>query len=235
MTASEQKGLIVELPELRDKIRVFRDRSQAGEVLAGMVQSFHKTGALVMAIPSGGLPVAVVIARQLQLSLEVAVVSKITLPWNTEAGYGAVAFDGTRRLNHDLLPHLRLTEKQIEEGQTRTLQKVRRRSTQFRGDRPFPDLSQKAVILVDDGLASGFTMLVAVEALRRAGAKSLHVAVPTGSSQAVRKVSSQVEALVCPNIRQAWHFAVAEAYENWFDVREEEALGIYLDFLEDRI
>lgn len=230
MTTGAKKDNIVELPELRDKIRVFRNRTEAGEVLAGMLQGFRQTETLVMSIPSGGLPVAVVIAGYLDLPLEVAVVSKITLPWNTEAGYGAVAFDGTLRLNQDLLSHLNLTENQIEEGKDKTLRKVLRRVKSFREDRPFPDVSQKTVILVDDGLASGFTLLVAVEALRKTGARSLIVAVPTGSWNSVLRVSGRVEALYCANIRQGWQFAVADAYRNWFDVEEEEAIKIYRTF-----
>lgn len=229
MNTGPPKNNVIELPELRDKILVFRDRTQAGQVLAKMLQAFRQTDTLVMAIPSGGLPVAVVIAKELDLPLDVAVVSKITLPWDTEAGYGAVAFDGTMGFNEDLLSHLRLNEKQIETSKDQTLQKVLRRVKNFRGDRPFPEVSKKTVILVDDGLASGFTLLVAVEALRKAGARSLMVAVPTGSWKSVLKVSEQVEALYCANIRRGWHFAVAEAYENWFDVKEEEALKIFQD------
>ena len=234
MNTGAAKDNMVELPELRDKIRVFRNRTQAGEVLAGMLQAFRRTETIVMAIPSGGLPVAVVIAKELDLPLEVAVVSKITLPWNTEAGYGAVAFDGTMRLNQDLLLHLNLTERQIEEGKDKTFRKVLRRVKSFREDRPFPDVSQKTVILVDDGLASGFTLLVAVEALRKAGARSLVVAVPTGSWNSVLRVSGQVEVLYCANIRQGGQFAVADAYKNWFDVEEEEALNIYRTFLKNQ-
>ena len=177
---------------------------------------------------------AVVIARELELPLEVAVVSKITLPWNTEAGYGAVAFDGSMRLNQELLLHLNLNESQIKDGKDKTLRKVLRRVKSFREDRPFPDVSQKNVILVDDGLASGFTLLVAVEALRKAGAGSLMVAVPTGSWNSVLRVSGQVETLYCANIRQGWQFAVADAYKNWFDVEEKEAVNIYWTFLKNQ-
>jgi putative phosphoribosyl transferase len=234
MNTGATKDNIIELPELRDKTRVFRDRTQAGEVLAGMLQAFRRTDTIIMAIPSGGLPVAVVIARELELPLEVAVVSKITLPWNTEAGYGAVAFDGSMRLNQELLLHLNLTESQIKEGKDKTLRKVLRRVKSFREDHPFPEVSQKTVILVDDGLASGFTLLVAVEALRKAGARSLMVAVPTGSWNSVLRVSGQVEALYCANIRQGWQFAVADAYRNWVDVEEEEAINIYRTFLKNQ-
>lgn len=160
---------ILELPELRDQVRIFRSRDQAGRVVAGMLGKFKGTDSLILAIPSGGVPVGVAIAEELNLALEAAVVSKITLPWNTEAGYGAVAFDGTVRINEDLLPHLRLSEQQIAEGVEKTRQKVQRRVKKFLGERPFPDLSRKAAILVDDGLASGFTLLVAAAAVRRLG------------------------------------------------------------------
>jgi predicted phosphoribosyltransferase len=192
-----------------------------------MLGSYSNSDAMVLAIPAGGVPVAAVIAEQLDIPFDVAVVSKITLPWNTEAGYGAVAFDKTMRLNEDLVPRLGLTKEQIKEGIAQTTQKVLRRVQGFRGDRPFPDLTKRQVILVDDGLASGFTMLVAIEALRKADAQHICVAVPTTHSSALPRMASEVEALYCANIRTGFSFAVADAYEEWTDVTEEEALAIY--------
>ena len=218
---------IIELPELRDRIRVFRDRQHAGEVLAGMLGNYRKSDAIVLAIPAGGVPVAAAIAEQLQISLDVAVVSKITLPWNTEAGYGAIAFDGTMRLNEDLLPRLGLTEEQIQQGIDETTQKVRRRVKRFRGDHSFPSLAKRRAILVDDGLASGFTMLVAIEALQRAGAPHVCIAVPTGHKSALQRTAEEVEAVYCANSRGGFSFAVADAYELWTDVAEAEAIAIY--------
>jgi putative phosphoribosyl transferase len=224
ITAMNPLGKIIEIPDLRDRLRIFRSRDHAGRVVAGMLENFRGTATLILGIPSGGIPVAVAVAGELNLPLEAAVVSKITLPWNTEAGYGAVAFDGTVRLNEELLPHLRLTEKQMAEGLEQTKAKVARRVRKFRGDRPWPDLRGRTVILVDDGLASGFTMLTAVGAVRRLEAKQVVIAVPTGSEDRVRKVAREVEALYCANIRAGWGFAVAEAYQRWFDLEEEEAV-----------
>jgi len=220
-------GKVTELPALHDRVRIFRDRAHAGEILAGMLAEYQYTRTLVMAIPAGGVPVAAVLARKLVLPLDVAVVSKITLPWNTEAGYGAVAFDGTTRLNSDLLPRLRLSKGEIEEGKAATAGKVERRVERFRGNRPYPDLIRERVILVDDGLASGFTLLVGVEALKKSGAREIIVAVPTGSSSAVQRVAAEVDRLYCANIRGGWSFAVADAYERWTDVDEEESLQIF--------
>jgi putative phosphoribosyl transferase len=219
--------MIIERPEFRDRVRVFRDRHHAGEMLAEMLSSYNKSEAIVLAIPAGGVPVAAAIAQKLEIALDVAVVSKITLPWNTEAGYGAVAFDKTMRLNEDLVANLGLTEKQIKEGIEQTSEKVLRRVKRFRGDAPFPDLAKRRTILVDDGLASGFTMLVAIEALRKAGTQHLSVAVPTGHASSLPRMASEVEALYCANIRAGFGFAVADAYEEWADVTEEEAITLY--------
>jgi len=107
---------VVNLPDLRDRVGVFRNRDHAGEILAGMLEGYSDSDAMVMAIPAGGVPVGKVLAEKLDLPFDLAVVGKITLPWNTEAGYGAVAFDGSVQLNHDLVTKIGLTEKQIKEG-----------------------------------------------------------------------------------------------------------------------
>ena len=217
---------IFDLAELRGKTRVFRDRSHAGELLGRMLQSYRKSGALLLAIPAGGLPVAEAVRQSLGLALDVAVVSKITLPWNSEAGYGAVAFDGTVRLNPAVLTHVDLSQSQIEEGKEKTLRKVMRRVRLLRGERPFPELKDRTVVLIDDGLASGFTMMVAVETVKKAGAGVIAVAVPTGHRGAVSTIASQVNALFCPNIRSGMSFAVADAYNFWYDVPDDELLAI---------
>jgi len=215
-------GKIIDLPEMRDKQRVFADRSEAGLVLAGMLKAYKNSPALVMAVPAGGVPVSLGLGQTLNLAVSVAVVSKITLPWNTEAGYGAVAFDGTVRLNDQLLSRLGLSEDQIQEGIKHTSQKVRRRVERFSQALPFPDLKGKTVFLVDDGLASGFTMLTAVEAMKKAGVGSLNIAVPTAHLEYLQRVSPQVDAIYCANARSGFFFAVADAYKKWYDIGEEE-------------
>ncbi|MHC4543837.1 MAG: hypothetical protein ACYSYL_04820 [Planctomycetota bacterium] len=127
--------MIVDLPELREKLGVFKDRQDAGFRLAKMLEACNDSDAIVLAVPVGGVPVAAVVAEDLNLVLDVAVVSKITLPWNTEAGFGAVAFDGTVRLNKRLLAGLGLTEEEIEQRIKVTTSKVQRRLREFRTGR----------------------------------------------------------------------------------------------------
>lgn len=184
---------IIEHTEFHNRTRLFRDRRHGGEVLAQMMEEHRGGPAIVLAIPAGAVPVAIKIAGQLALPLDVAVVSKITLPWNTEVGYGALAFDGTVRLNHDLVARFSLSQQEVEEGIVKTRAKVHRRITLFRGDQPIPPLLDRPVIVVDDGLASGLTMLVAVEALKKESPSQVVVAVPTGYSQAVESIAMEVD------------------------------------------
>jgi putative phosphoribosyl transferase len=216
---------VVDLVELRDQIHVFRDRAHAGKILASMLDSYGNSNTIVLGIPAGGLPVAAVIAHNLHLLFDILVVSKITLPWNTESGYGAVAFDGTVRLNEQLLPRLGLKKEEIQQDIRKTFYKVTNRVKSLRGEKALPDLSKRSVILVDDGCASGFTLMVGVESLRKAGAGHIIVAVPTGHWDSVQVMAQKVEAIYCANIRHGWSFAVADAYERWSDISDEELIG----------
>ena len=219
---------ILEIEKLRDRTGLFADRYEAGQVLSGLVGQLDLQHPLVFAIPAGGLPVAVPLAEALNCQLDVAVVSKITLPWNTEAGYGAVAFDGSYLLNEAMIRAVGLDESDVTRGLEETRAKVVRRVAALRKGRPMPDMLAHQVIVVDDGLASGFTMRAAVAALRRAGARELIVAVPTGHEDSVRSLAEKVDIVCCPNIRGGRSFAVASVYQHWSDVSEAEAEQILL-------
>jgi predicted phosphoribosyltransferase len=219
-------GTVVDDERLRDREEVFVDRAAAGEALAGLMADTRGSDTVVLAVPAGGVPVAAVLARMLGLALDVAVVSKITLPWNTEAGYGAVAFDGSVVLNEALIQRLALPQAVVDEGIARTRSKVEARLATLRGERPWPALAQRGAVLVDDGLASGFTMMAAAAAVERAGAGRLSVAVPTGHRAAVDRLAELVDEVVCANVRGDGPFAVASAYQRWRDVPEREAAAL---------
>lgn len=211
-----------DLLELRQKTGVFADRREAGRMLAGLLAGEDLAAPLLLAIPAGGVPVAVAAARLLGWPLAPAVVSKIVLPWNNEAGFGAVAWDGSLLLNRELLPKLGLSEEEIAAGVAATRRKVADRVARLTGSAGFPVLAGRTAVLVDDGLASGFTMLAAVAALRQAGAEKTVVAVPTAHLDAVRLVAVQVDLVCCVNLRSGFSFAVAAAYRQWADVAEGE-------------
>jgi putative phosphoribosyl transferase len=218
--------MIIDKQRLREETTVFKDRQQAGQVLAKMLEKFTDSNAVVLAIPAGGVPVAAVIYEKLKLPLAVSVVSKITFPWDTEAGFGAVAFDGTVQLNERLvrMVDMNKTEQQLQIDLA--LKKVKRRTEQFAELAPIPDLNNKTAILVDDGVASGFTIKVAAAAIRRKKPARIIIASPTGHRQALEQLDKEVDTVYCPNVRGGPSFAVADAYMNWHDISEKKAIEI---------
>lgn len=221
-----QDSRIIDRPDLRNEVWVFADRADAGRVLAGMLAEYQGSDALVLGIPAGGVPVGAEIARALGLPLDVAVVSKITPPWNTEYGYGAVAFDGTVLVNHEVLPHLGLSARDQEEGIERAWDKVARRVKNLRGDHPLPEVAGKTVILADDGVATGVTTEGAIDALRKLGVGKLILATPTGHLESLQRLARKVDAIYCPNVRAGGAFAVAQAYRAWSDMTDAEIAEI---------
>lgn len=214
---------VVDEPALRDRTFVFRDRLDAGEMLAEKLRGIlSESKGLVLGIPAGGVPVASVVANKLSFELDVAVVRKVQVPWNTEAGFGAVSWDGTVMLNELLVAGLGLNDRAVQVGISKTKRIVEERPRRFRGDRSFPDVRGETVVLVDDGLASGFTMLVAATSVKKLNPGRVVVAVPTASASAVELVAREVDLLVCLNVRGGPVFAVADAYQNWYDLTDEE-------------
>jgi len=215
---------IIDNPAFRNRIYVFKDRMHAGELLADELQRHIGQGDILLALPAGGVPVGYTVAKRLGIPLDVVIVRKIQIPWNTEAGFGAVAWDGSVVLNQILVNELGLTSNQIEESVSRTRQIVSQRTQKFRGNRPLPNLRNQAVLMVDDGLASGYTMAAAVDSIRKQEPQNVIVAVPTGSSEAVQLISSKADLVVCLNIRARPAFAVADAYKEWHDLSDEEVI-----------
>lgn len=206
---------------------MFRDRFHAGDVVATMLEAARPAEGIVLAIPAGGFPVALRIAARLALPLDVAVVSKVTPSWNTEVGYGALAFDGTERFNEALADRLGVDAEERRRGVEATWRKVQDRLIRLRGGAPPPGVSARTVILIDDGLASGLTMLVAIEALEKLEPGSIVVAVPTGHAESVDRVAERADAVYCANVRTGPRFAVADAYAAWSDVSDDEVLALW--------
>lgn len=205
---------------------MFRDRTAAGEELARMLEKFRGSTALVAAIPAGGVPVAAAISRSLGLPLEVAPVSKVLYPWTTESGYGAVAFDGTVWLDEASVERFQLDKKQMESAVAEARAKVERRNARLRAGRALPQLSGRSVILVDDGIAAGSTMRTAIAALRKQAAGAIIVAVPTAHQGAFAAIAKLADEACCASVRGGPRFAVADAYEEWRDLGDDEVAAI---------
>ena len=204
---------VIDEPAYRSRKLVFKDRLHAGELLASKLQDhISRENAQLLAIPAGGVPVGYAVATRLSVPLDVVIVRKIQIPWNPEAGFGAIAWDGTVVLNEALVAQLGLSTELIRWCISQTQETIRRRLEKFRDDKPLPELKNKTVALIDDGLASGFTMLTAVKSVKKRKPEKLIVAVPTASQSATEFVAPNVDKLICLNVRRGPLFAVADAY-----------------------
>jgi putative phosphoribosyl transferase len=219
-------GKLIEEISLRNKLHVFEGRSEAGSLLAEKLIEYRNCEGIVLGIPSGGVPVAGEIAASLNLPVDLMIVRKLQIPYNPEAGFGAMGLDGEVILNQQLLDQLGLTEDEIKAQAEDTFGVIKRRNQVFRKGKPFPSLKNRIVILVDDGLASGYTMLAAVRFVKRNKPGKIIVAVPTASGRTVDLILPEVDELVCLNVRHGISFAVADAYRNWYDLSDEEVLSV---------
>ncbi len=216
---------IIDEPLYRERTFVFKDRLHAGRLLAEKLRKYaFKENVILLAIPAGGVPVAYEVAKQIGSPMDVIIVRKVQIPWNPEAGFGALAWDGVVILNEFLVRQLGLTEDLIERSVANTRRIVQERLRRFREDKPMPDLKGKVAVLIDDGLASGFTMLAAVRSVRRGSPERVVVAVPTAPESAIELLAHEVEEIVCLNIRSGPIFAVADAYVDWYDLTDEEVI-----------
>jgi predicted phosphoribosyltransferase len=216
-------GTITEDQGLRDRTGVFRDREDAGDSLASFIQErFTFTSPVVCPVPAGGIPIGVRLAVSLNAPLMPAIVRKIQIPWNRESGFGAVAWNGHTLLNQDLVMRLGLSREDMERAIAGAKVSVEERIRKFSGSKPHPRINGSTAILTDDGLASGYTMRAAGEALRLQNPARVVVAVPTGSLSALRRVSEIADDLICLNIRGGIGFAVADAYVHWHDLTDDE-------------
>jgi len=217
--------------DLRNRSRIFKDRFDAGRVLGEMLHPGYagRKDVFLLSIPMGGVPVAVTIAGMLGCPMDLVVVRKIQIPGNTEAGFGAMTTDGDVFYNESLMFRLGLTEEQIQRQADKVRRELAERDQRLRAGRPLPDLEGKTVLLVDDGLASGYTMKASIFLVDKRKAARTIVAVPTAPLRSIHFLEGAVQEIYCANIREVMSFAVADAYQNWYDLTEAEVLSIFSD------
>jgi len=220
---------IIDEPDFRNKFRVFDDRFHAGELLSEKLGQYASgDDSYILAIPAGGIQVAVVVAARLNLPLDLAITRKIHLPWNQESGFGAVAWNGLVLLNEPLVASLGLSDKEVSRYIAEEKKIIKRRVERFRRNKPFPDLDNKNIIIIDDGLASGFSMLTTIKAVKQNKVNKLIVAVPTAPISAINLLKPHVNQILCLNIRFGAFFAVADAYKNWYDLNDKDVIQLLI-------
>jgi putative phosphoribosyl transferase len=204
---------------------LYKNRTDAGKKLAAKLEKYKNKNVIVFAIPRGGVPVGYEVAKFLEAPLDVIVARKLHIPWNPEAGFGALAPDGTTILNEEMVIDLAIDEKTIQKIKKEVFEEIKRREKIYRGTKPFPQVKEKIVILIDDGLASGYTMLAAIKYLKNLKPAKIVVAVPTASESAYNEVKKVADEVVSLYVQKGYPYAVASFYQDWYDLSDEEVMN----------
>lgn len=204
---------------------VFRDRTDAGRQLAARLAGMELDRPLVFGMARGGVPVAFEIAKALEAPLDVIVVRKLGHPSQPELGMGAIAEGGVRVVNRSLVSQLEVPESLIDRVADREAEELERRLATYRGGRPPEPIEGRTVVVVDDGLATGFTALAAVESLRKRGAKRVVLAVPVGPPGAVMALRASADDVVCVDVSERF-FGISEWYMDFHQVPDEEVIKL---------
>lgn len=200
----------------------FRDRTQAGQLLATALTTYtNRSNVLVLGLPRGGIPVAFEVAKALHAPLDVFVVRKLGVPGRQELAMGALASGGIQVLNDDVVRHLALSGETIAQEVRWEQREIERREHLYRGNRAMLDLRGRAVILVDDGMATGATMRAAVAAVRQQQPADLVIAIPTAAATACQELEDQGEHVVCL-IRANLFWAVGFWYDQFEQTSDKE-------------
>ena len=201
---------------------MFRDRVDAGRQLAGKLAHYaNRDDVLVLGIPRGGVAVAFEVAQALHAPLDILLVRKLGTPGQRELAMGAIASGGVRILNHDLIHSLGITEEQLTETIREQETELQRREQLYRGVRPGIAVKGKVAILVDDGIATGSSMLAAINALRTLEPKKIVVAVPVAPAQAFSQITAVADELVCASTPNGF-FAIGQFYEEFPQTEDAE-------------
>jgi len=204
---------------------LFADRREAGRQLAHRLIPNASLEPLVVGLPRGGVPVAAEVADRLGAELDVIVVRKLGCPWQPELGIGAIAEGGVRVLNDALVEEVGIGRDQLDAETAREGAELARRVGRYRGDRAPIPVANRVVIVVDDGLATGYTARAAIESLRRRGARRVILAVPVApedSIAAMRDVADEVVVVDVPS----WFLSIGEFYEDFSQTSDAEVVGL---------
>ncbi|MFX1275418.1 MAG: phosphoribosyltransferase [Promethearchaeota archaeon] len=219
----------------------YESRLEAGKILANLIQKENQElwdsvlknpkNFFCFAIPNGGIPVAEGFCSILKIKYDFLIVRKIKIPWNTEAGFGSITTDGTLLINQPLYDQLKLTNEQLNNSIEITKNEIKERlklynKEDIKDKNYFKNINRKSIFMIDDGLASGFTMLAAIKMVKNYDPNQIFISVPTAPISTVNRIKDKVDYIFCPNTRDVWRFAVAEAYKSWYDVPESEVIDI---------
>jgi putative phosphoribosyl transferase len=204
---------------------MFENRAEAGKKLAAKLLKYKRKQAIVLGIPRGGVVTAFEVAKALNATLDLVISRKLGAPHEPELAIGAVAPDGSTFLDEELIRELQVSENYIEEMKKAEMQEIERRMKKYRGTSRYPNLKNKIVIIVDDGIATGATVLAAVKFLRKLNVGKIVVAVPVMPQESVDKIKAAVDELVVLETPSPF-YAVGMFYKNFPQTSDEEVIKL---------
>jgi putative phosphoribosyl transferase len=209
---------------------IFENRYDAGAKLASKLTEYKNQSVVILAIPNGGLPIAVPVALALGAELDLVIARKLPIPLMPEGGFGAVADDGLPIYNQEVMNQFNLTDHQVNYQVCKVRNDIRQRTLLYRGARPPAMLKDKTVIVVDDGLASGYTMIAAIESLRKRQPRNMVVAVPAASATAVKKVERLPVRIITVETSCIPRFFVSDFYRYWNVLSDDDGVRCFKDW-----
>ena len=204
-----------------DETMLFSNRVEAGRRLATSLKGLVGKDVVVLAVPRGGVVVGFEVAHALSGPLDVIIPRKIGAPNNSELAIGAMTEDGTIILDDKLVRYLQVSKDYVREESERQRLEIERRLRLYRGDAPYPSLSNREVIIVDDGVATGSTMKAAVASVRKRGAKIVVIAVPVGPASTIQELKKDADNVVCLHTPEPF-YSIGQFYEDFTQTSDEE-------------
>ncbi len=210
---------------------IFRDRFQAGLELSRRIELPRNS--VIFAIPRGGVPVGYALAKEKRLPLDIIVVRKLPIPWNPEAGFGAITLDGTIYLNPEFKGYL--SRKTVNEIAKTVLKEVERRNLVYRNGIGYRELTGKTAVVVDDGFASGYTAIAAANFLKKLNPEKLYAVAPVCPVHTKELLENYYDGVYCLVESRELPFAVASFYEDFHDLTDEEVLTYIEDLKRENL
>ena len=207
----------------------YRNRSDAGKALARALESHRNQHPLILGLPRGGVPVAWEIAQALDTDLDVLVIRKLGVPWQPEFAFGAIGEGGVTIVDYEVCAETGIDDKDVQAVLEQERIELSRRVDMFRGSQPLMDVQDREVIVVDDGIATGSTVLAAVRVLRNLGAQRVTVAVPVASRSAMNRIAPHVDELICLHTPEPF-YAVGMHYEDFAQESDEHVRNLLAGF-----
>ena len=204
---------------------LYRDRVEAARRLADQFVEESPKHPLVLAIPRGGVVTGFELARRLSAELDIVVPRKLGAPGEPELAIGAVMHDGTIFLNEAVFTYVGASEKYLHEERERQMQEAQRRLKVYRGNRPYPNLQSRTVIVVDDGIATGATMIAAIRWAKSQGAEKVIAAAPVAPPQTFESLRKEADSVVCPELPEPF-FAIGQFYDEFPSVEDMEVIEL---------